>query len=62
MLLSMAIQQFFPFFMTNPHRPHHSDFARNLFPDVEKIFREAYGLSDPTPVLLKLTAYPTVAA
>ena len=59
-LAFMAIEKYFPYFY-NPRQPP----LRNeeSFPNAEKVFRQAYGLSDPTPELLNLIkAHPTEAA
>ena len=58
-MASMAIEKYSPLFYDQPPP------LRNIesFPNAEKIFRYAYGLSDPTPELLNLIkAHPTEAA
>ena len=58
-MASMAIEKYSPLFYDQPPP------LRNIesFPNAEKIFRYAYGLSDPTPELLNLIkVHPTEAA
>ena len=60
-ILSMFIQQTFPFFYDQT--PPVSLCEEESLPNAEKFLREAYGLFDPTPVLLNLIKdYPTEAA
>ena len=49
-LLTMAIQNYFPFLQSEPPVPYDEE----AFPDADELFGKAFGLSDPTPELLRL--------